>query len=186
MNETTTAQVKVRLFKEPLYAEDGPLWDALLQSRDDCAAWFAGVGLLLVVDEDEGYAFIHQPDTDEAQGVPRLIARRALGYEITLLLVCLRQELAITEARDADQVRLVRTRQEIAEMVSGFLGETNDEVRDLKKVDRAIDQAVDLGFLRRLGGGAGEDYEIRRIIKARLGPAELETIKKKLRDHDDE
>ena len=186
MNESTSAQVKARLLREPLYVEDGPLWDALLQSRDDCAAWFAGVGLALVIDEDEGYAYIHQPDTDEAQGMPRLIARRPLGYELTLLLVCLRQELATTEARDADQVRLVRTRQEIAEMVSGFLGETSDEVRDLKKIDRAIEQAVDLGFLRRLGGGGGDDFEVRRILKARLGPAELETIRQKLRDHVDE
>ncbi|MFN0126919.1 MAG: DUF4194 domain-containing protein [Verrucomicrobiales bacterium] len=186
MTEPTTAHVKARLFREPLYAEDGSLWDTLLQGRDDVATWFAGVGLQLVIDEDEGYAYIQQPDGDEAQGIPRLIARRALGYEITLLLVCLRQELSITEARDADQVRLVRSRREIAELISGFLGETTDEVRDQKKIDRAIDQAVELGFLRRLGAGAGEDFEIRRIIKARLGPSELELIKKKLKDHVDE
>lgn len=185
MNETPTSHVKARLLKEPLYFEDGPLWASLLEAREECAAWFGGVGLELVIDEDEGYTFVRQPDADETQNVPRLIARRQLGYEATLLLVCLRQELASTEARDADQVRLVRTRREIAELVSGFLGETTDETRDLKKVDRAIEQAVDLGFLRRIGGSSGDDFEIRRIIKARLGPAELEEIKKKLKEHVD-
>lgn len=183
MNASPTAPVKARLFKEPLYLEDGTLWDELLRSREECSDWFAGVGLELVIDEDEGYAFIRQPDTDEIQGAPRLIARRQLSYDMTLLLVCLRQELVTNEARDADQARVVRTKREITELVSGFIGDTNDEVRDLKKLDRAIEQAVDLGFLKRLGGSATDDYEIRRILKARIGPSELESIKKKLLEH---
>ena len=183
MNESPTAHVKARLFKEPLYLEDGILWDELLRSRGECADWFSGIGLELVVDEEEGYAFLRQPDTDEIQGAPRLIARRQLSYDTTLLLVCLRQELATNDARDADQARVIRTKREIVELVAGFLGETNDEVRDVKKVDRAIEQVVDLGFLKRLGGTTADDYEIRRILKARIGPTELESIKKKLSDH---
>ncbi len=178
-----SAHVKAALLKEPLYLEDGPLWSELLRSRLECSMWFAGVGLELVIDEEEGYAFVRQPDVIEGASGPKLIARRKLGYEPTLLLACLRQELAKTEARDADQVRLVRTRGEIGELVSGFLSQTTDETRDLKKIDRAIEQLCELGFLKRLGGDSGDDFEIRRIIKARLGPSELEQIKRKLQDH---
>jgi hypothetical protein len=179
--------VKAHLLRDPLYLEDGPLWEELLRTREGCAAWFAEVGLDLVVDEDEGYAFVRQPDVEneEYQG-PRLIVRRKLGYEATLLLVCLRQELARTEAQDADQTRVVRTRREISELVSGFLAETHDETRDLKKIDKAVEQLVALGFLKRLGGDGGEDYEVRRIIKARLGPSELEDIKRKLISYEGE
>lgn len=124
-----SAHVKAALLKEPLYLEDGALWSELLRSRLECSMWFAGVGLELVIDEEEGYAFVHQPDAVEGANGPKLIARRKLGYEPTLLLACLRQELAKTEARDADQVRLVRTRREICELVSGFLSQTTDETR---------------------------------------------------------
>jgi len=179
--------VKAHLLREPLYLEDGPLWEDLLRSRGDCAAWFGEVGLELVIDEEEGYAFVRQPDAEnEDFSGPRLIVRRKLGYEATLLLVCLRQELARSEAQDADQARVVRTRREISDLVSGFLAESHDETRDLKKVDKAVEQLVALGFLKRLGGDGGEDYEVRRIIKARLGPAELEEIKRKLISHEGE
>lgn len=177
------AHIRAALLREPVYVEDGALWTKLLQSRRECLEWFAGVGLDLVIDEEEGYAFIRQPEPVEGTNGPKLIVRRKLGYEPTLLLACLRQELARTEARDADQVRLVRTRREIAELVSGFLGQTTDEIRDLKKIDRSIEQLCDLGFLKKLGGEAGDDFEIRRIIKARLGASELEEIKRKLQDH---
>lgn len=177
------AFVRAHLLKQPLYPEDGKLWEVLLASRDELIAWFRQTGLELIVDTAEGYAFIRQIETLTDTKIPRLIQRRKLTYDATLLLVCLREELSRMEARDADQTRLIRTRREMIDLVSGFLPESNDETRDQKRVDAAIEQLSDLGFLKRLGSESADHYEICRIIKARLGPAELEAIKLKLQNH---
>ncbi len=74
-----------------------------------------------MIDEAEGYAFLRQIETDGNDTVPRIGRRQTLGYTATLLLVCLREELARFEASPDSSTRLVRTRQELRELVSQFL-----------------------------------------------------------------
>jgi hypothetical protein len=182
-NFELAAFVRAHLLKEPLYLEDTELWNELLRRREEIAEWFGKVGLWLVVDGAEGFAYLREAEPGPDGKVPRLVQRRKLGYEATLLLVMLREELGQMEAREADQTRLVRSRRQIRDLVEGFLAETSDEVRDQRKIDGAIKQLAELGFLRRITGTGREEYEVRRIIKARVGTAELEEIKRKLHDH---
>ncbi len=57
-------------------------------------------------------------------------------------------------------------------------------MRDTGRLDAAIKSLVDLGFLRPLNAASGQDaFEVMRIVKARLGPADLETIKERLLRH---
>ena len=65
---------------------------------------------------------------------------------------------------------------------SDFLRQTDDEKRDRRSLDGAIERLHELGFLRRFGGDE-ERCEVRRIIKARLGPEQLEVIKQRLIQH---
>jgi hypothetical protein len=180
---TDGAFVRAHLWKGPLYLSDGPLWTALLRERERIAAWFAETGLLLMVDEAEGFAYLRQIEQEGDEKVPRLVQKRKLTYDATLLLVCLRDELNRFDARTADQVQLVKSRRELMDLVAGFLPETTDQVRDGKKLDSAIEQLRELGFLRRLGSEGSENYEVSRVIKARFGPGELETVRDRLRSH---
>jgi len=177
------AFVRAHLWKGPLYLSDGPLWTALLRERENLTAWFHETGLLLVVDESEGYAYLRQIEAEGDEKVPRLVQKRKLTYDATLLLVCLRDELNRFDARTADQLQLLKTRGELLDLVSGFLPDTTDQVRDVKKLDGAIEQLRELGFLRRLGGETSDNYEVSRVIKARFGPGELEAVKERLLRH---
>lgn len=175
--------VRAHLWHEPLYPEDRELWKALLAEKHELHKWFRETGLELVIDEAEGYAFLRQIEPEGDEKVPRLMRKQKLTYDATLLLVCLRDELNRFDTRTADQTVLAKTRQELLDLVGGFLPESPDQVRDVKRIDSAIEQLRDLGYLRRTGGDSSDVYEIRRIIRARFGPGELEAVKQRLLQH---
>lgn len=172
-----------KLLLQPIYREDGVLWEAVRAQRDAVGHYFRQIGQEVVIDEAEGYAFLRQIDAEGDDGVPRIGRRQSLGYIATLLLVCLREDLARFEASPGDSTRLVRTRQELRELVSQFVRETNNQVRDMRAVDTAIRRLEELGFLRSFGQSESEQYEVMRILKARFGPSELESVKARLAQH---
>lgn len=173
--------VRVHLLQKPVYQEDGELWDTVLACAEELAAWFRLIAQELVISREEGLAYIRQIQPgDEGVRIPRLMRRSQLSYDATLLLVCLREEFIRFESGTEDSRRLVKRKEELREMVGAFLRETNNQVRDLRGVDRAIDRLVELGFLREF---ETELYEVMRIVKARIGPAELETIRDRLQTH---
>jgi hypothetical protein len=175
--------VLARLLVEPIYREDGALWETLRAEREAVGHYFRQIGQEVVIDEAEGYAFLRQIEVEGGERVPRIGRRQGLGYTATLLLVCLREELARFDAAPEDSSRLVRTRQQLRELVGQFLRETNNQVRDVRTIDAAIRRLEELGFLRAFGPPEAETFEIMRILKARFGPAELQDVKDRLVRH---
>ena len=147
------------------------VWRHLLGLTSQVSDHVAVLGLALVLDEVEGYAFLRAlPDEQLAElrtgkpALPRLVRRHALTYPVSLLLALLRKRMAEFDASSGD-VRLVLTREQITEMVGIFLATGSNEARVVEQLDGAIAKAVELGFLRRLSADAGR-YEVRRILKA--------------------
>ncbi|BET65671.1 hypothetical protein ASA1KI_05890 [Opitutales bacterium ASA1] len=175
--------VLARLLVEPLYREDGALWETLRAERETVAHYFRQLGQELVIDEGEGYAFLRQIEPEGGERVPRVGRRQPLGYTATLLLVCLREELARFDAAPGDSTRLVLTRPQIRELAGQFLRESNNQVRDIRALDTALRRIEELGFVRAFGAAESDTFEVMRILKARFGPAELEDVKQKLIRH---
>jgi hypothetical protein len=175
--------VLARLLLQPIYREDGSLWESLRAERDAVAHYFRQIGQEVVIDEAEGYAFLRQIEPEGGDVVPRVGRRQSLGYTATLLLVCLREELARFDSAPDDSTRLVRTRQELRDLVNQFLRETNNQIRDMRTIDGAIRRLEDLSFLRPFGPPNADTFEIMRILKARFGPSELEQVKDRLARH---
>ena len=161
--------VVIPLLKGVVYEDDeARLWGALLRLQPQVRDYVGVLGLELVIDETEGYAFLRsRPTEDEA--LPRLVARRPLSFGVSLLLALLRKRLAEFDATGGD-ARLVLTRDEIVELMRVFLPETANEVKRIDQIETHINRIADLGFLRRLkpaGSAAGPaSYEVRRILKA--------------------
>lgn len=188
MNPTETAFppvafVKARLFREPLYREDTETWLTLRGHHEEIRRYFRDIGQELVLDEGEGYAFIRQLEIEGEDRVPRLVQRRPLSYAATLLLVTLREEFLRFDAAPGDSTRLVKSRDELRNLVADFFAETTNQVRDNNRLDTAIKSLADLGFVRPLTASDQDAFEVMRIVKARLGPADLETIKQRLLNH---
>lgn len=161
--------VAINLLKGVIYRDsDESLWSALLSLQTRIRDYMAVIGLELIVDEAEGYAYLRsRSDNDpEAEKMPRLIARRPLSFPVSLLLVLLRKKLAEFDAVGGDTL-LVLTRDEIAELIRVFLPDTSNEARLLDQIETHINKVVELGFLRRLkAGGDAAGFEVRRILKA--------------------
>jgi hypothetical protein len=175
--------VKAKLLREPVYREDGELWLTLRAQHDEIRHYFRQIGQELVLDEGEGYAFIRQLEIEGEDRIPRLVQRRALSYLATLLLVALREEFLRFDSSASDSTRLVKTRDELRNLVADFLSETTNQVRDTARVDAAIARLGELGFIRQIGSAERDTFEVMRIVKARLSPADLEAIKQRLLNH---
>ncbi len=167
------SSVVVPLLKGVLYQEgDVGLWSTLLRLQARVRDYVAVLGLELVLDEAEAYAFLRsRPETegegDNAKKSPRLIARRPLSFPVSLLLALLRKKLAEFDASGGD-TRLVLSRDDLVEIVRVFLPEGSNETKLIDQVDAHISKIVELGFLRRLKPQPGQPamLEVRRILKA--------------------
>lgn len=175
--------VLVALMKGVVYQEsDSVLWQGLLNVQARVREHVAVLGLRLMLDEREGYAYLRQqPATEGGAEVPHLVARRQLGYGVSLLLALLRKKLAETEAT-AGGGRLVLRREDIFDLVRLFLPEGTNEARMMDRLDADLAKVVELGFLRKLRGG-DEAYEVRRILKAFVDAQWLDTFQQKLADY---
>jgi hypothetical protein len=175
--------VLARLLLGPIYREDGTLWEVLCGEREAVVRYFYQIGQEVVIDEGEGYAFLRQIEPGGGDRVPRVGRRQPLGYAATLLLVCLREELARFDAVPEDSTRLVRTRSQLRELAGQFLTETNNQIRDHRILDNAIRRLEELGFLRAFGAADTDSFEVMRILKARFGPTELKEVRDRLARH---
>jgi hypothetical protein len=163
--------VVVPLLKGVLYREeDGALWSALLALQARVRDYVAVLGLDLVLDEAEGYAFLRsraEPDED-APKLPRLVVRRPLTFHVSLLLALLRKKLAEFDAGGGD-TRLILSRDAVVELIRVFLPAGSNESRLIDQVDTHLNKIVELGFVRRLkpsGVAQPAMFEVRRILKA--------------------
>jgi hypothetical protein len=147
-------------------------WHDLIALQHRVRDYVAMLGLGLVLDEAEGYAFLRSIDRDEQDPdnqIPRLVARRPLSFPVSLLLALLRKKLAEFDAGGQEGgVRLVLSRDELVELVRVFLPESSNEVRLIGRIDSDISKVVELGFLRRMKptGGQPPTFEVRRILKS--------------------
>jgi Domain of unknown function (DUF4194) len=173
-----------QLMKGVLYRDTHDrAWRSLLELRPQAQDFVEVLGLLVIIDEAEGYAYLRQrpADPDDPEPLPRLIPRRALSFHVSLLLALLRKKLAEFDAHGGD-TRLMLTRQQIAEMVRVFLPATSNEARLTDQIDAHINKAVEFGFLRPVKSSE-RVYEVRRILKAFVDGQWLADFDAKLADY---
>ncbi len=142
------------------------------------------LGLDVIVDEAEGYAFLRQraEEPDGSEPVRRLVPRRPLSYPVSLLLVLLRKRLAQHDASGGD-TRLVLSREQIVDMVRVFLAAGPNEARLEDQIDTYIRRVEELGFLRAIKEENTSLYEIRRILRAFVNADWLADLESTYREH---
>lgn len=157
----------VPLLKGVIYQEENPaLWSRLLNAQAAVRDYVAVLGLELLLDEAEGYAFLRsrQEEDEDQPATPRLVARRQLSYPVSLLLALLRKKLAEFGA-SGGETRLILSRDEVVELIRIFLPEGSNEAKLIDQVDATLNRVAELGFIRRLSGQR-QMIEVRRILKA--------------------
>lgn len=173
----------IKLMSGVVYREsDADTWQTLQRSLGPIRDHFATIGVDVVLDAAEGYAYlVSLPDPDDAEPLPRLMHRRQLSYPLSILLVLLRKRLLEFETV-GDAGRLVVTGDEIGEMLRVFQTESANEARLADQSDALIRKAVDLGFLTAVRGER-DHFEVRRILKAYVDAQTLGDFAAKLTEY---
>jgi hypothetical protein len=182
-NEHAIASVIIRLMQGVVYREsDEETWLTLERWGAGVRDHFATIGIDVVVDDAEGFAYLRsRPEGDGEEALPRLVRRRALTYNVSLLLVLLRKRLVEFETAGGDG-RLVLTTDQIVEMLRLFQTESTNDARVVDQAETTINKATELGFLRQMRGQA-DHWEVRRILKAYVDAQTLSDFAAKLREY---
>lgn len=182
-NEHAVASAIINLMQGVVYREtDEDSWLTLERAGGSVRDHFAAIGVDVVVDDGEGYAYLRsRPDDEGAEGLPRLVRRRALTYNLSLLLVLLRKRLLEFETSGAEG-RLVLTPTQMVDLLRTFQVESSNEARIVDQAQRTIKMAAELGFLRELRGEP-DHYEVRRILKAYVDAQTLNDFAAKLKQY---
>lgn len=181
--ERLVAAAIIKLMRGVVYREsDEDTWLALDRHGAPVRDHFAAIGVDVVVDDTEGYAYLRSQSEDEHDDVlPRLVKRRSLTYNVSLLLVLLRKRLVEFET-SGHEGRLVLSRDQILDLLRLFLSDSTNEARVVDTVDTTIRKAAELGFIRPLRGQP-DHWEVRRILKAYVDAQTLSDFAGKLQEY---
>jgi uncharacterized protein (DUF4415 family) len=179
-------QVFIKLLKGPVeYLEKGA-WEQLLQYQVELTRFLQQLGLVLVLEKDDGYAYLEQQRLDEEENVAGWVRRIQLGYEESVLLVLLRDMMAEFEVGEAGARELIKKRREIKEYAELFFKENPSRVKFIRDLDRLIDKVEELDFMEKVENAEPADeqkFRIKKIIKARVDHEILENFKQQLTAH---
>ena len=178
------APAAVRLLQGIVYHDDpGGVWESILAGLTPLSDYFARIGLLLVVSEEDGLAYLRQIDSEELppeyQGIPRLFRTARMGFEASLLCVVLRDELRRFEEEIHDDRRCVIAQSDLLASWQTLITDEADEVRLNRALSGQLKKLEEMKFVRQFEKEP-PTWEVRRILKARLPLSELETLKSSL------
>ncbi len=163
-------------------------WDVLKKYENEISDFFESIGIQLIVREENGYAYLNQPDNLELSyedkqiikektgfvQLDRLITRKPLNDEQALLCVLLREQLEENENI---------TKFEIKVLLKNFYTEDLNQEKQSKDIDTIINRLSDFNFLTVLKEDREDDrnmvYKIEKILKDKINLNKIEEIKQK-------
>ena len=178
--------VFIKLLKGPVEYLEKTAWEQLLQYQTELTKFLQQMGLILVLEKEDGYAWLEQAKLDEEDNVVGWVRRIQLGYEESILLVLLRDMMAEFEVGEASTRELIKKRREIKEYAELFFKENPSRVKFIRDLDRLIDRVEELDFLEKVENNDLPDeqkFRVKKIIKARVDNELLENFKQQLIEH---
>jgi hypothetical protein len=187
------AVVCIKLLQGPVIKrnEQDKIWNLLLRNRSFIDNYFATIGISLLVEESDGYAFLRQKNEnidEDFEPLPRLIRKVRLSVEESFLCVILRESLDYFESSDDFSEIFTMKENEIMERLKNYSPEYTDELKFQNKLRQYLNKLEDLGYIENLSKRDYEDtqterndeYKINKIIRAIVSPEFLEDFKHKL------
>ncbi len=173
----------VRLLKSPIERNSNE-WENIIMYQNEIQEYISQIGLELIIKKDDGFAFVKQLEDSEGNTLG-IVQRRQIGFEASIVLVVLRQSL---EEFDSNPTQLATekfiTNTEIKDELELFLPDKYDRKSFIKELDRYINTAVDLGYLKEVSKKDNETrYRIHRIIKERITLDILQDFKTRLQEY---
>lgn len=178
----------IKLLQGPVYVDDKNIWRELTQWPSAIQEYFGKIGMELVINDQDGFARVLQPETEEHDDnpLPRLMKKQTLNYEATLLAVILREGLEEFDIK-SDGNKFYLTQKEIKERIELFYKEQSNKSKLWRDLSKPIKDLLAIGILKlNREDAANKDnnkYEVKRIIKAFISNEKLEEIKNKINNY---
>jgi Domain of unknown function (DUF4194) len=150
------------------------LWPVLVRDERVIRARLHELFLDLVIDHDQQVAYTRQVVDLELE-IPVLLRRASLTLLQSALLLYLREQLILAEARGE---RAVVSRDEMQEHLAAYQpADSRDQAKFTKQTAGAVERADKLNLLRKLRG-ADERYEISPALKLLFSAEEILALTK--------
>lgn len=185
MNEVQPYSKAIVLLLKKTVENNSPEWNNILAFRGDIQKYLSVIGLELVLKEEEGFAYVKQIVMEDDTTL-NLVQRRQLSYEVSIILIVLRQMLEDFDNNPTDthSTELFVSANEIKDEVRLFLPEKYNKVKLEKELDTHIRNVEKLGFLEEVrSNGNDTRYRIHRIIKEKVTLDDLDLFKQKLEEY---
>jgi hypothetical protein len=178
------APAAVRLLQGIVYHDDpGNGWNEILAGATPLSDYFARIGLMLVINEEDGMAYLRQLEPEvlppDYPSIPKLFRSVRLTFEASLLCVLLRDELRRFEEEIHRDDRCVIEQSSLLEMWQSLVPGEEDAVRANRNLGGQLRKLEELKFVRQFEKDP-PSWEVRRILKARLPLEALERLRSDL------
>ncbi len=185
MNEQKPYSKAIILLLKKTVEKGSPVWEDIINYQIEIQEYLSVIGLELILKKDEGFAFVKQIVFDDDTTL-NLVSRRQLGFEVSIVVIVLRQLLEDYDNNPVETQTTDRiiTNNEIKDEVRMFLPQKYNRVKFEKDLDRYIQVVVDLGFLKEVKRNNDEiRYKIHRIIKEKVTLDDLDEFNKKMEEY---
>jgi hypothetical protein len=180
------AAVVVKLLKGPVEYVDKTAWEKLIQYKVELTGFLQQLGLMLVLDEQDGFAFVKHALAEDDEAYVSWVQRRSYTYEESIMLILLREMMSEFEISESTIRELIKKRREMKEYAELHFKEGASRIKFLKEIDKLIDKMEENGFLQKIENHEVADeqrFRIRKIIKAKVDSEVLENFHQQLIAH---
>ena len=92
MSEQKPYSKAIILLLKKTVEKGSPVWEDIINYQVEIQDYLAVIGLELILKKDEGFAFVKQIVFDDDTTL-NLVSRRQLGFEVSIVVIVLRQLL---------------------------------------------------------------------------------------------
>ncbi len=181
----------VRLLQGPLFEDDNKeIFEALRLWNKEVNSYFNIIGLKLFYSDEIDYAYLQQIEDEDGNVIDnlnRLLKRHPLTYEVSLILVILREELDKFELENINTENLILKESEIADLVSPFYQNKIDKVKYNDMIATNLNYISNMSLIKRINTSSDNiqlssdrEYIIRNIIRAKVDANFLKEFKEQL------
>lgn len=176
MNQTSNSlkpysKLIVALLKGVVEDTNKKKWEDIIFYEKEVREYISIIGLDLVLNKEDGYAFLRQVELDEDENTIGLMSKRKMSFGASVVLVILRQILEDFE-KDIDSYETKEkfiSEEELKSEIEDFLPKDYDLVKFYSGLEKDITRISDLGFLNKTVADNGETiYVIHKIIKEKV------------------
>ncbi|MDY4067548.1 DUF4194 domain-containing protein [Bullifex sp.] len=197
------SKAAILLLKGPVYEnDDRKIWAILLRCRENIDNYFRVIGLHVLIEEEDGYAYLEQIKDSVEKGMeseeevdetlPRLIRKIPFSYKMSMLLVLLRQEMDKFSSSMNESSYPILHKREIMGLVKSFTKEASDQTKFNSDVDNMINKLVELTYLKPkeklLSSKISDEaeFELSPIIKSKINANVMKEMLEKLNKNEEE